>query len=198
MEQWVCSSADMVSVARGNPLLGPQTQVAGLEPATFGFVDRCSIQLSYTCRGVPEWGAGGKGIAPCPPRQGRSEPPKPIWLTLRRDSAILPDSNPVPRWARFGCVGDSLVPNTQARKKQIRQDANRRARNRWRMGIIKAHTKDALKAIQDGDVESAEAAFKLVQKAVDRISTTSTMHRNQAARRKSRLSRRIKAMKQAS
>ncbi len=90
------------------------------------------------------------------------------------------------------------MPNTQARKKQIRQDANRRARNRWRKGIIKTHTKDVLKAIQDGDVEGAEAAFKLVQKAVDRISTTSTMHRNQAARRKSRLSRRIKAMKQAS
>lgn len=96
-----------------------------------------------------------------------------------------------------GRAGDPQLPNTPARKKQIRQDEHRRARNRWRKGIVKAHTKDVLQAIHDGDVAAAEEAFKQVQKAVDRISTTSTMHRNQAARRKSRLSKRIKALKQA-
>ncbi|MBG80391.1 MAG: 30S ribosomal protein S20 [Phycisphaerae bacterium] len=92
--------------------------------------------------------------------------------------------------------GDELVPNTQARKKQIRQDENRRARNRWRKRIIKTQVDTFLEAIQSEDVPAAEAAFKECQKQYDRISTTSTMHRNKAARCKSRLSRRLRDLKQ--
>ncbi len=88
------------------------------------------------------------------------------------------------------------MPNTQARKKQIRQDENRRARNRWRKRIIKDRVDTFLAAVQSEDVSAAETAFKECQKQYDRISTTSTMHRNKAARCKSRLSRRLKDLKQ--
>ena len=90
------------------------------------------------------------------------------------------------------------MPNTLARKKQIRQDDGRRARNRWRKRIIKEHTKTFLKAIHDRDIPAAEEAFKTVQKELDRIATTSTLHKNHAARRKSRLPRRLRDLKQAS
>ncbi|MCH2132111.1 MAG: 30S ribosomal protein S20 [Phycisphaerales bacterium] len=87
------------------------------------------------------------------------------------------------------------MPNTLARKKQIRQDAKRRARNRWRKRIIKDHVDTFLAAIQSEDVPAAEAAFKDCQKQFDRISTTSAIHRNKAARSKSRLSRRLRDLK---
>ena len=90
------------------------------------------------------------------------------------------------------------MPNTQARKKQIRQDEGRRAHecsNRWRKRIIKDHVDTFLAAVQSEDVPAAETAFKACQKQYDRISTTSTMHRNKAARCKSRLSRRLKDLR---
>lgn len=53
-----------------------------------------------------------------------------------------------------------------------------------------------MKAIQTGDVAAAEAAFKDVSRQLDKVSSTSTMHKNTAARRKSRLSRRLRDLKQ--
>ncbi|MCP4758998.1 MAG: 30S ribosomal protein S20 [Planctomycetes bacterium] len=87
------------------------------------------------------------------------------------------------------------MPNTPARKKQMRQDDARRARNRWRKRVLKDRTKEFLVAIQDRNVESAETAFRAVQKALDQVSTTSTIHKNHAARRKSRLSQRLRDLK---
>ncbi len=87
------------------------------------------------------------------------------------------------------------MPNTNARKKQMRQDEARRSRNRWRKRLLKDRTKDFLTAVQDRNVEAAETAFRAVQKELDRVSTTSTIHRNHAARRKSRLSRRLRDLK---
>lgn len=88
------------------------------------------------------------------------------------------------------------MPNTLARKKQIRQDEGRRARNRWRKRIIKDHVDTFMAAVQSEDVKAAEAAFKDCQKQYDRISTTSAIHRNKAARSKSRLSRRLRDLQQ--
>ena len=90
------------------------------------------------------------------------------------------------------------MPNKDSAKKRIRQDAKKRARNRWRKNVIKDGIKTFLDAIAHKDVAAAENAFKVVQKQFDRISTTSTMHKNKAARSKSRLSRRLKELKAAS
>ncbi len=79
----------------------------------------------------------------------------------------------------------------------MRQDDARRARNRWRKRTLKDRTKDFMTAIQDRDVAAAETAFRAVQKELDRVSTTSTIHKNHAARRKSRLSRRLRDLKAA-
>ncbi len=88
------------------------------------------------------------------------------------------------------------MPNTLARKKQIRQDDKRRARNRWRKRIIKENVDTFMAAVQSEDVPAAQAAFKECQKQYDRIATTSTIHRNKAARSKSRLSRRLRDLQQ--
>ena len=90
------------------------------------------------------------------------------------------------------------MPNTESAKKRVRQNASRRARNRWRKARIKDQTKAFLKAVQDHDVNAAEAEFRKTCGLLDRIACTSTLHRNAAARRKSRLSKRLKAMKQKS
>lgn len=88
------------------------------------------------------------------------------------------------------------MPNTESAKKRVRQSAKRRALNNWRKRRIKAQVKTFLAAVHDRDVNSAETEFRKVVALLDRIACTSTLHKNTAARRKSRLARRLNALKQ--
>ena len=89
------------------------------------------------------------------------------------------------------------MPNTASAKKRVRQSTSRNARNRWRSSIVKDAIKAFQKAAQGGDTAAAETALRNVSKLVDRYSTKSTMHRNTAARRKSRLAKRLNKMRAA-
>jgi small subunit ribosomal protein S20 len=83
------------------------------------------------------------------------------------------------------------VPNTPSAKKRVRQNAKRNAINTWRKRRIKTQVKTFLKAVQDQDVAVAETEFRKACGLLDKIACTGTIHRNAAARRKSRLSRRL-------
>lgn len=89
------------------------------------------------------------------------------------------------------------MPNTESAKKRVRQTAKRRALNNWRKRRIKDQIKSLLKAIQDRDVATAEAEYRKTAALLDRVSCTSTIHRNTAARRKSRLAKRLNALRGA-
>jgi small subunit ribosomal protein S20 len=89
------------------------------------------------------------------------------------------------------------VPNTESAKKRVRQTATRNARNNWRKRRIKDQTKLFLKAVQEQDVARAEQEFRKTAGLLDKIACTSTLHRNTAARRKSRLNKRLKALQAA-
>jgi small subunit ribosomal protein S20 len=89
------------------------------------------------------------------------------------------------------------VPQSRSAKKDVRQNAKRRAVNHWRKRLIKDQSKSFLDAIATKDVALAETEFSKYCGLLDKISSTSTLHKNTAARRKSRFSRRLKELKQA-
>ena len=89
------------------------------------------------------------------------------------------------------------MPNTESAKKRVRQSAKRRALNNWRKRRIKTQVKSFLTAIQAKDLAQAETEYRKVQGILDRIVCTGTIHRNTAARRKSRLSRQLRELKSA-
>ncbi|MCA9286904.1 MAG: 30S ribosomal protein S20 [Phycisphaerales bacterium] len=89
------------------------------------------------------------------------------------------------------------MPNTESAKKRVRQTAKRQALNNWRKRRIKAQTKSFLSAITERDVNTAEAEFRKTAALLDKIACTSTLHRNTAARRKSRLAQRLNALKKS-
>ncbi len=89
------------------------------------------------------------------------------------------------------------VPHTSSAKKRVRQNAGRRAMNHWRKRQIKDQIKGFLKAVQDQNVKEAEDAFRKTCGILDKVACTSTIHRNTAARRKSRLATRLNALKAA-
>ena len=87
------------------------------------------------------------------------------------------------------------MPNSNSAKKRVRQNAKRHALNQWRKRRIADQVKTFLKAVQDQDVKSAETEYRKTCGILDKISCTSTLHRNTAARRKSRLARRLNTLK---
>ena len=87
------------------------------------------------------------------------------------------------------------MPNSNSAKKRVRQNAKRNALNQWRKRRIADQVKTFLKAVQDQDVKGAETEYRKTCGILDKISCTSTLHRNTAARRKSRLARRLNTLK---
>jgi len=88
------------------------------------------------------------------------------------------------------------VPQSISAKKTVRQNAKRRAMNHWRKRRIKDQSKAFLDAIAAKDVKTAETEYSKVCGLLDKFSCTSTLHKNTAARRKSRYSKRLLELKQ--
>ena len=78
-------------------------------------------------------------------------------------------------------------------KKRIRQNARRRARNRWRRDQIKDAVKAFDAALKAGNKDKADESLRLCYKKLDQIASKGTIHKNAASRRKARLTRRMNA-----
>lgn len=80
-------------------------------------------------------------------------------------------------------------------KKRARQNEKRRAVNRARKSQVKSQIKRFEAALAGGDVEAAGSQFKLLTRKLDKTAATSTMHKKTAARKKSRLAKKLNALK---
>ena len=89
------------------------------------------------------------------------------------------------------------MPTTQSAKKRLRQNLVRRARNRSTKRSVRTQCRKVREAVAAGDLEAAQTEFRLAAKKLDRAGSKDIIHRNAAARTKSRLSAKIKALKQA-
>ena len=89
------------------------------------------------------------------------------------------------------------MPNSKSAKKRLRQNFANRDRNRAVKSALRSQLRKVREAVQAGDVEKAESEFRLAAKQLDRAGRRNIIHRNMAARTKSRIQKRIKAAKQA-
>ena len=89
------------------------------------------------------------------------------------------------------------MPNSKSAEKRLRQNLARRAQNRSVKRDVRTQIRKVREAIRAGDVEVAQTEFQLAAKKLDRACARNIIHRNAAARLKSRLSSGIKAVKQA-
>jgi small subunit ribosomal protein S20 len=87
------------------------------------------------------------------------------------------------------------MANTKSAAKAARQSLKRKAVNDARRSRVKTSVKKAETAISSGDKTSAAAAFKAMQTELMRGAQKGVMHPNAVARKMSRLSKRIKAIK---
>ncbi|MCK5565544.1 MAG: 30S ribosomal protein S20 [Planctomycetes bacterium] len=80
-------------------------------------------------------------------------------------------------------------------KKRIRQNIKSRMINRGRKSAVKAQIKKFEDAIASGQADVAKTQFTALTKSIDQVAATSTMHKNTASRMKSRLAKKLNAMK---
>lgn len=82
-------------------------------------------------------------------------------------------------------------------KKRLRQSAKRRARNRARKDLVKQNVKAFNVALGGGDLDKAGQALNAAVQRIDRTAAKGTIHKNAAARKRSRLTKKLNAAKAA-
>ena len=86
------------------------------------------------------------------------------------------------------------MANTKQSAKRAKQAENRRQRNVALRSRMRTAIKAVLKAVQEGNAEQASALYKDAMPKIDSMVNKGLVHKNQAARTKSRLNARVRAL----
>ena len=86
------------------------------------------------------------------------------------------------------------MANTAQAKKRARQAENNRVRNAGQRSNLRTFIKKVIAAVESGDVEKAQVAYATVVPVIDSAVNKGLIHKNKAARNKSRLNNSVRAM----
>lgn len=89
------------------------------------------------------------------------------------------------------------MANTKSAEKRNRQNVQQRERNRAHRSRLRTAIKRLRTAVASGDAAKAEEILPSTLSAIDKIAQKKIIHANAAARYKSRLVKRVAALKQA-
>jgi small subunit ribosomal protein S20 len=91
-------------------------------------------------------------------------------------------------------LGVKVLANIKSAKKRAIQSEKRRKHNASRRTMMRTFIKKVVVAIEAGNKEVATAEFVKLQSVLDTYATKGLVNKNTAARKKSRLSAKIKAL----
>jgi small subunit ribosomal protein S20 len=86
------------------------------------------------------------------------------------------------------------MANTASARKRARQSEEQRQHNASLRSELRTAVKNVKKAIEAGDKSAAHTVFRGAAATIDSIADKNIIHKNKAARHKSRLSAAIKSM----
>lgn len=86
------------------------------------------------------------------------------------------------------------MANTKQAKKRVRQAEKHRRHNASMRSMLRTYIKKVAAAVQKGDQPAAFASLREATPIIDRMASKGIIHKNKAARHKSRLTMRIKKM----
>ena len=86
------------------------------------------------------------------------------------------------------------MPNIKSSIKSMRVDAKRRARNIFEKTRMKKAQKLVLAAVAAGYAAEAKKLLPAAHKAIDQAAANNTIHKNAAARKKSKLTLKVNAV----
>jgi small subunit ribosomal protein S20 len=89
------------------------------------------------------------------------------------------------------------VANSAQARKRARQNVKQRQHNASLRSMVRTYIKKVINAIATGEHATATAAYKQAVPVIDRMADKGIIHKNKAARHKSRLNGHIKALVKA-
>ena len=89
------------------------------------------------------------------------------------------------------------MANSAQAKKRARQNTKRRIHNASLRSMVRTYIKNVYKAIEDKDGEAAKAAYEAAIPVIDRMADKGIIHKNKAARHKSRMNAQVKVLSAA-
>ncbi|MBT4520763.1 MAG: 30S ribosomal protein S20 [Halieaceae bacterium] len=89
------------------------------------------------------------------------------------------------------------MANSPQAKKRARQAEKRRVHNASLRSLVRTVIKKVVAAVNAGDVDEAKAAYSTAVPVIDRMADKGILHKNKAARHKSRLNAQVKALSSA-
>ena len=88
----------------------------------------------------------------------------------------------------------ALMANTKSAEKRAHQALARRAQNVAQRSKVRSAVRKVVEAIRAGNKADAAAALKAAAPVIDSMARKGIIHRNKAARHKSRLAAQVKAL----
>lgn len=89
------------------------------------------------------------------------------------------------------------MPNIKSSERSVKTDAERRARNYSVRSAIKTSTRKVEEAVNTGKADEAKTLLTNAASIIDKAAARGVIHKNAAARKKSRLARKANAAQQA-
>jgi len=86
-----------------------------------------------------------------------------------------------------------LANSAQARKRARQAEVSRK-RNAGQRSMLRTYIKNVIKAIDAGDATAAQSAYQKAVPVIDKSVGKGLIHKNKAARHKSRLGRHVRAL----
>ncbi|MNO14565.1 30S ribosomal protein S20 [compost metagenome] len=86
------------------------------------------------------------------------------------------------------------MPNIKSAIKRVKTNDKRRALNASQKSALRTAVKAADTALTNNEVETAKAAFAAASQKLDKAVTKGLIHKNAAARKKSRLAKKLNAL----
>ncbi len=86
------------------------------------------------------------------------------------------------------------MANSPQARKRARQSEKRRVRNAGQRSKMRTFIKKVIAAVEAGDKEKAQAAFKTAVPVIDSAVSKGLIHKNNAARKKSRLNAKVRTL----
>ncbi len=90
------------------------------------------------------------------------------------------------------------MPNTKSAEKRLRQNVTRQQQNTSIKSAMRKQIRKVREAVAANQLDEAEQVFRVAAKHLDRAGAKNVIHRNTAARLKSRLQRLIRKAKATS